>query len=101
MNRDQGNDTDSDPQGDQLHYTARHLLHALEQLDEQLLDLPVVLIYGRSLQKPNLVRGFLPSPTPVDLPTVEAKHPALLTLGELVDMNGPDTSPDKRRRRSK
>lgn len=70
-------------QEEQIYYTARHLLQALKGLDEAQLDLPIVLVHGRELQKPNLVHGFLPAPTPVSREAVEAKNPSLLTLGAL------------------
>lgn len=68
-----------------VYYTARHLLKALEQLDPALLDLPLVLIHGKELQKPRLIQGLLPTPTPVVREAVEAKQTSLLTLGQLVD----------------
>ena len=49
-----------------VYYTARHLLQALSNLEESLLDLPLVLIHGKELTKPNLVSGMIPSPIPVD-----------------------------------
>lgn len=81
----QAGDTD---QG--VYYTARHLLHALQQLDDRLLDYPLVLIHGKQLHKPNLIQGLLPTPTPVDQKSVESKPPSLLTLGELTDLR-PDS----------
>jgi hypothetical protein len=72
-------------EGERQYYTARHLLEALQGLDPQYLDLPLVLIHGRELQKPNLVQGLIPAPTPVSRVAVEAKPPSLLTLGELID----------------
>src|SRR6516225_7402606 len=42
------------------YYTARHLLQALKNLDEGLLDLPLVLVHGKELDKPNLVSGMIP-----------------------------------------
>jgi hypothetical protein len=73
-----------------IYFTARHLLHALQQLDDRLLDYPLVLIHGRQLHKPNLIQGLLPTPTPVDQNAVESKPPSLLTLGELTDLSGQD-----------
>jgi hypothetical protein len=67
-----------------LLYTARHLLHALQQLDDGFLDLPVILAHGKDLSKPNLVQGFVPAPVSVSRAAVEAKQPSLLMLGELV-----------------
>lgn len=68
-----------------VYYTARHLLTALQQLDASLLDMPLVLIHGKELQKPRLVQGLLPTPTPVLREAVEAKQTSLLTLGYLVE----------------
>ena len=67
---------------EEVYYTARHLLEALQKLDDHLLDCPLLLIHGKGLHKPNLVHGFVPAPTPVDLEVVEAKKPSLLTLAE-------------------
>ena len=67
-----------------IHYTARHLLQALNHLDERLLDLPLVLIHGKDLTKPNLVSGIIPSPIPVERIAVEEKKPSLLALAELI-----------------
>lgn len=72
-----------------VYYTARHLLTALQQLDSSLLDMPLVLIHGKELQKPRLIQGLLPTPTPVLRETVEAKQTSLLTLGQLVDHIAP------------
>jgi hypothetical protein len=66
-----------------VYYTARHLLQALKELDENLLDLPLVLIHGKDLNKPNLVSGIIPSPVPVDQKSVEEKNPSLLALASL------------------
>jgi hypothetical protein len=66
-----------------VHYTARHLLEALAALDEPLLDLPLVLIHGKDLSKPNLVSGILPTPVAVDRAAAQAKKPALLALADL------------------
>jgi hypothetical protein len=71
---------------DPVYYTARHLLQALQQLDENLLDYPLVLVHGKELQKPHLIHGLLPTPTPVDRKTVENKPASLLTLGELTEL---------------
>jgi hypothetical protein len=67
---------------DPVYYTARHLLQALSDLDDSLLDLPVVLVHGKTLTKPNLVSGIIPSPVPVDRATVEQKKPSLLALAD-------------------
>jgi hypothetical protein len=66
-----------------VYYTARHLLQALSNLDESLLDLPLVLVHGKELNKPNLVSGIIPSPIPVDRTAVEVKKPSLLALADL------------------
>jgi hypothetical protein len=66
-----------------VYYTARHLLQALNSLDDALLDLPLVLVHGKSLSKPNLVSGLIPAPVGVDRTTVEEKKPALLALADL------------------
>ncbi len=68
-----------------IYYTARHLLNALQQLDEEFLDLPLILAHGKDLHKPNLVQGFVPAPVAVDRVVVEAKKPSLLMLAELAD----------------
>jgi hypothetical protein len=70
-------------QEEPAYYTARHLLQALTQLEEGLLDLPLVLIHGKDLTKPNLVSGLIPSPIPVDRALVEQKKPSLLALANL------------------
>ena len=72
-------------QEEQLYYTARHLRDALDALDESVLDLPLVLIHGKELKKPNLVQGIIPSPIPVNRTVVEAKNPSLLALANLAD----------------
>jgi hypothetical protein len=64
----------------ETYYTARHLLQALQALDDALLDAPLVLIHGKTLDKPNLIHGFLPALTPCDQATVDSKKPSLLTL---------------------
>jgi hypothetical protein len=66
-----------------VYYTARHLLQALNNLDERLLDFPLVLIHGKELTKPNLVSGLIPTPIPVHQGTVEEKKPSLLGLADL------------------
>jgi hypothetical protein len=66
-----------------VYYTARHLLQALSNLDDALLDLPLVLVHGKELTKPNLVSGIIPSPVSVDRGTVEEKRPSLLALADL------------------
>jgi hypothetical protein len=63
-----------------IYYTARHLLEALGHLDDALLDMPLVLIHGKDLTKPNLVSGIIPAPIPVNRKFVEAKKPSLLAL---------------------
>jgi hypothetical protein len=67
---------------EQVYYTARHLLQALQNLDERLLDYPLVLVHGKELTKPNLVHGMIPSPVPVDQAVVEEKKPSLLALAD-------------------
>ena len=67
---------------DPVYYTARHLLQALSELDDSLLDLPLVLIHGKDLTKPNLVSGIIPAPIPVDRNVVEQKKPSLLAFAE-------------------
>lgn len=66
-----------------VYYTARHLLQALNDLDESLLDLPLMLVHGKELTKPNLVSGIIPSPVAVDRTVVEEKKPSLLALADL------------------
>jgi hypothetical protein len=68
-----------------VYYTARHLLQALNGLDDSLLDLPLVLIHGKELTKPNLVGGIIPSPIPVGRTVVEKKKPSLLALANLLE----------------
>ena len=68
---------------EQVYYTARHLLQALSNLDESLLDRPLVLVHGKELTKPNLVHGLIPAPIPVDQTIVEEKKPSLLALADL------------------
>jgi hypothetical protein len=65
------------------YYTARHLLLALSNLEDSLLDRPLVLIHGKDLTKPNLVSGIISAPIPVDKALVEAKKPSLLGLADL------------------
>jgi len=77
------------------YYTARHLLQALQSLDDQFLDLPLVLVHGKGLHKPNLVQGLIPAPTPVSRTAVEAKPPSLLTLGALIDDRPMDNAEPK------
>jgi hypothetical protein len=74
---------DVDDKEDPVYYTARHLLQALSNLEDRLLDLPLVLIHGKDLSKPNLVSGIIPAPVPVERGIVEEKKPALLALAEL------------------
>jgi hypothetical protein len=83
--RTEGMPEQESPDDEVKYYTARHLLHALQALDDRFLDLPLVLVHGKELHKPNLVQGLLPAPTPVNRAAVEAKAPSLLTLGELFD----------------
>jgi len=66
-----------------VYYTARHLLQALNGLEESLLDLPLVLLHGKDLNKPNLVKGIIPSPIPVNRRIVAKKKPSLLALADL------------------
>jgi hypothetical protein len=66
-----------------VYYTARHLLQALHELEDSLLDLPLVLVHGKELSKPNLVAGIIPSAIAVDRAVVEEKKPSLLALAEL------------------
>jgi hypothetical protein len=67
------------------------LLTALQQLDDDLLDYPLVLVHGKKLQKPILIQGWVPVPTSVDQRAVESKPPSLLMLGDLTDLdNGQD-----------
>ncbi len=70
---------------EQVYYTARHLLQALQALEDTYLDMPLVLIHGKELQKPNLVCGLLPTPTPIPRTAIETKPPSLLTFGQLGD----------------
>lgn len=73
-----------------IYYTARHLLSALSNLDDSLLDLPLVLLHGKHLTKPNLVNGIIPAPIPVDKGYVEAKEPALLVFADLLKRDNID-----------
>ena len=66
-----------------VYYTARHLLRALSNLEDSLLDLPLVLVHGKDLTKPNLVNGLIPTPVPVDRTVVAEKKPSLLALADL------------------
>ena len=75
------------------YYTARHLMEALQQMDDRLLDYPLVLVHGKQLQKPILIQGLLPMPTPVDQRTVDSKPTSLLTLGELANLRAGSTTP--------
>ena len=67
-----------------VHYTARHLLQALNKLEDNLLDRPLVLIHGKDLTKPNLVSGIIPAPIVVDQTLVEGKKPSLMALADLL-----------------
>jgi hypothetical protein len=78
-----GEDKDVSSKKASVYYTARHLLQALSKLDDALLDLPLVLVHGKELTKPNLVNGIIPSPVPVDRAAVEEKKPSLLALADL------------------
>jgi hypothetical protein len=71
-------------EGEPVYYTARHLLQALNNLEDGLLDRPLVLIHGKDLTKPNLVSGILPAPIPVDQTLVDAKKPSLLAFADLI-----------------
>ncbi|QDU93901.1 hypothetical protein [Lignipirellula cremea] len=68
-----------------VYFTARLLLEALEKMDESMLDLPLLMIHGKNLHKPNLVAGWVPAPTPVLRTAVESKNASLLTIAALVD----------------
>jgi hypothetical protein len=68
---------------DHIYYTARHLLQALNALEDKFLDLPLVLVHGKELNKPNLVNGIIPAPIPVDRMVVKEKKPSLLGLADL------------------
>ena len=65
------------------YFTARHLLQLLQGLGDGLLDMPLIFIHGKELDKPNLISGFLPSAMPVDKEHVEDKKPSFLSLGHL------------------
>jgi hypothetical protein len=68
---------------DPVYYTARHLLQALNALEDSLLDRPLVLVHGKELDKPNLVNGIIPTPITVVRKVVEEKKPSLLALADL------------------
>jgi hypothetical protein len=68
------------------YFTPRHLLALLNGLDEALLDMPLVLVHGKGLDKPNLVHGFVPAAVSVDQATVESKSPSLLMLAHLTKL---------------
>ena len=70
---------------EEIYFTARHLLAMLQGLEESLLDMPLLLVHGRSLDKPNLVHGFVPGTVPVKREAVQAKAPSLLMLAELTE----------------
>jgi hypothetical protein len=70
---------------EKLYFTPRHLLEILKHLDEPLLDMPLVLVHGRGLHKPNLVHGFVAAAVAVDRTTVESKAPSLLMIAQLSD----------------
>ncbi len=71
-----------------VYYTARHLLQVLNNLDDALLDVPLMLLHGKRLTKPNLVNGIIPSPIPVDQEVVEGKQPALLVFADFSSRDG-------------
>ena len=77
---------------EEMFYTARHLLEALQGLDESLLDHPLVLVHGKDLHKTHLIHGFVPSPLPVVKTEVEAKKPALLVLASLAKLKKEEQS---------
>jgi hypothetical protein len=79
-----------------VYYSARNLLQALNNLDDNLLDRPLVLIHGKDLTKPNLVCGIIPAPIPVDQTLVEAKKPSLLALADFVKSTDPLEKPSFR-----
>ena len=66
-----------------VYYTARHLLQALNNLESRFLDLPLVLVHGKELTKPNLVAGIIPVPIAVERIVVENKQPSLLALADV------------------
>lgn len=66
-----------------LYYTARDLLQALRNMDDQLLDLPLMLLHGKELTKANLVSGLIPCPITVGRQAVDEKKPSLLTFAAL------------------
>jgi hypothetical protein len=68
---------------EKVYYTARHLLQALNALEDDLLDLPLVLVHGKELHKPNLVNGIIPAPIAVERAVVKEKKPSLLALAKL------------------
>jgi hypothetical protein len=71
---------------EEMYFTARHLLELLKGMDEHRLDMPLILVHGKGLHKPNLIHGFIPAPVPVDGTAVQAKAPALLALGQLTEL---------------
>lgn len=68
-----------------IYYTARHLLQALSGVEDRLLDLPLVLVHGKDLTKPNLVNGLIPAPIPVNRKVVEEKKPSLLAFAQWLE----------------
>jgi hypothetical protein len=82
-------DTSVHDEEEPVYYTARHLLEALNGLDARLLDLPLVLVHGKELHKPNLVNGIIPAPIPVNRSVVETKKPSLLAFAEWLDPADP------------
>jgi hypothetical protein len=69
--------------GESVYFTARHLLQTLNALEDRLLDLPLMLVHGKKLTKPNLVSGVIPTPVPVERDVVEKKKPSLLALADV------------------
>ena len=55
----------------------------LNNLEDSLLDLPLVLVHGKDLDKPNLISGLIPAPIAVAKKVVEEKKPSLLALADL------------------
>ena len=76
----------NEPMDDSQYFTARHLLQMLQALEPSYLDMPVIFIHGKDLDKPNLIAGFLPSAVPVDKDHVEEKKPSFLSLGHLTKL---------------
>ena len=70
-------------EGEPVYFTPRHLLAILRSLDVALLDMPLLLVHGKDLDKPNLVQGFVPAAVSVDRNIVQVKAPSLLMLANL------------------